>query len=242
MRPLATQTILLVMLALPLRAQATESRGVIDAVVTDSNSVPLSGVEATIAGSNLRTKTSDIGRFRFVALPAGQYVLGLRREGSVSVAIDVQVVAGDTVRLSLELQAARPGSEAGSPNAPIVASRQAAFDLHRARGGGQFMTAAEIAARNATRTQQLFGGFSSVDVTHVLAVDHDVPNYYRAPCALQLFVDGELVRSLGFARLPLPAQLLGIEVYARADAVPADVEFNRTRACGAVLMWTKSGG
>jgi hypothetical protein len=81
-----------------------------------------------------------------------------------------------------------------------------------------------------------------VDVSSVLAVEHDVPNYYRAPCALQLFVDGELMRTPGFARLPTPTQLIGIEVYARADAVPAEIEFVRTRACGAVLLWTKLGG
>src|SRR4051794_7319429 len=114
-RRIALTTVCFGALAARLGAQATSpARGAIDAVVTDTNLVPLAGVDAAIVGTTLRIVTGANGRFRFAALPSGDYVLALSRDGFSASSIDVAVAAGDTVRLSLILQPAPRLDGAGS--------------------------------------------------------------------------------------------------------------------------------
>jgi len=218
---------------------AQQTRGVIDALVTDTNFVPLANVEATVGGSNLRVMTGSNGRFRFVDLPAGQYVLAVRRDGFAASTIEVQVTPGDTARLSLTLQPNQPTLDIAASGLDVIAARRATFELHRAHARGQFMTETEIAARGATRTRQVLGGFSDMQVQAGLATAIDLPNHGRS-CLLDLFVDGEPLKTSMVDRLPPPEQLLGIEVYARAQTVPPEVPMLQTGSCGAVLVWTKA--
>src|SRR5690242_17177513 len=78
--------------------------GTIDGIVSDTGLVPLQGAFVTVFGSNLRVGTGPNGRFRINKIPAGQYLLMVKRFGYRPASAVIQVPETDTLRLSYTLE------------------------------------------------------------------------------------------------------------------------------------------
>ena len=220
-------------------AQTGTPRAVIDGIVADTNLAPIADVEASIAGSPVRIVTGANGRFRIIDLAPGEYTLGLRRAGYIAASMTLQLAAGDTARLSLTLvQGAKTADTTAASLQAAV--RQTIFETHRVRGRGQFITEAEIARQHATSTRELLRGLSWVRIQGTTATSA-LATTFRDACPFQLFVDGAPLKSTNLDGLPAPADLLGIEVYAVRDAVPAEFQSFGRDYCGAVVAWSRSG-
>ena len=63
-------------------AQPRPASAAIDAVVTDTSLTPLADATAWVFGSNIQVSTGANGRFQILGIPAGQYMLLVRRLGS----------------------------------------------------------------------------------------------------------------------------------------------------------------
>jgi len=81
-------------------AQRTRSFGTIDGLVSDTNLVPLHAAFVSILGTPIRVGTGPNGRFRIVRVPAGQYLLIVKRVGYRPVSSVVDVATSDTLRVS----------------------------------------------------------------------------------------------------------------------------------------------
>lgn len=239
-------------MALPDARSSAQARpahaAVIDGVVTDTSLAPLGDAVVSLLGSSIRVTTGANGRFRIVGLPAGEYVLLVRRIGYLSTSAPTEVVPGDTLRQSFALERA-----AVSLDTVVVAEKtfgspiETEFEQRRRLGWGQFMRQADIAKLGFVEVSDLLRTFHSVTVTSSGAVNSRLRPAVN--CPYQFFLDGVPLAAPVLDYVPRPSELLGIEVYAGIGTVPMAYQKFGTRdgrpggaACGVILIWSKRGG
>jgi hypothetical protein len=228
------------------------ARGTVDGVVSDTGLVPLQAAFVAILGTKIRVGTGPNGRFRITNVPAGEYLVIVKRVGYHPTSGVVDVPASDTVRLAYTLDKLRPNElETVVITANSPSSRMVGFESRRKLGVGEFMSADQIKARNSVFTTELMRAFKSVNVSPSHA--NAITTYYAlsareggnptvGACPMQVYLDQvPLPTPFNLDLLPPPNDLAGIEVYAGASTIPP--EFNGyNRGCGLILVWTKEGG
>lgn len=235
----------------PLPARAV-SAGTIDGIVSDTSLVPLQAAFVSILGTSIRIGTGPNGRFRITKLPAGKYLLLVKRVGYRPVSGIVDVPPSDTLRLSYTLEKLA----ANELNAVVVTEkspsmRMAEFEARRKLGVGEFMTAAQIREHNPAYSTELFRRFKSVNVSpnHAGAITQyfalsarEGGNPALGACPMQMYLDQvPLPNPFDLDLLPPPRDIAGIEVYSGAATIPP--QFNGyDRGCGVILVWSKDGG
>ena len=241
--------------ALEARAQVVPARraaGVVDGVVSDTGLSPLQGAFISILGTKIRVGTGPSGRFRITDVPAGQYLLIVKRVGYHPASSAVDVIASDTLRLSYTLEKLRPEElEAVVVTAKSPSIRMAEFEGRRKLGVGEFMTQAEIEERNSAFSTELFRRFKSVNVSPNHA--GPITQYYAlsareggnpslGACPMQVYLDQvPLPSPFNLDLLPPPKEIAGIEVYAGASTIPPQFS-GMNRGCGVIMVWTRDGG
>ena len=240
--------------ALARRDSAVRARsfGTIDGVVSDSNLVPLRGAFVSILGTTIRVGTGPNGRFRIVRVPAGQYLLIVKRVGYRPVSSVVDVAVSDTLRVSYTLDEAPAVTTLGTVvvSEPATADRLAGFEARRKLGVGQFLTGEQINKANTVYTTELMRKFSSVNVspshtsvlTEYFALSaREGGNPATGACPMQVYLDQvPLPTPFNLDLLPTPKDLAGIEVYAGSSTIPPQFS-GPNRGCGVILVWTKAG-
>jgi hypothetical protein len=227
-------------------------RGTIDGVVSDTGLVPIQAAFVSVLGTKVRVGTGPNGRFRITNIPAGQYLVIVKRVGYHPTSGVIDVPPSDTVRLAYTLEKLRPNElETVVVTANSPSSRMVGFEARRKAGVGEFMTADQINARNSVFTTELIRNFKSVNVspnhanaiTTYYALSHrEGGNPATGACPMQVYLDQvPLPTPFNLDLLPQPRDIAGIEVYAGAATIPP--EFNGyNRGCGVILVWTKEGG
>lgn len=219
--------------------ESDRTRGTIDGIVTDTSLKPLAGASVTILQSNIRAQTEASGRFRFLRIPAGQYILIVRHLGHRPASGIVEVPANDTARLSYMLGPTSAQLERTVVTEQPLSQSLAEFDQRRRHEQGEFLTQSDIDRRNAMQTADLFRALSSVTV---------VPTKWgsfiagrSAGCAAAVFVDNVLLpRGSNTEGLPSPRDIAAIEVYGGPATAPPQFAAGAS-SCGVVLIWTRSG-
>ena len=250
-----------------LHAQRAGDRspgGVIVGVVTDTGLVALPYVAISILGTNLLVTTGPNGRFLINIARAGRYYLIVRRVGYQPLSADVQVSAGDTLRLALSLDRLVTELKTVTVEAPHLSPRMVEFEERRRLGMGQFMTQAEIEKRNSIFATELLRSFTSLRLKGVGGTLGS-PGYYavslreggtplkkqlmtvpgdsgfQGTCLMQVVVDGIPQGSpYNLDNLPPPKEIAAIEVYAGPATIPLRFK-GYDRNCGVILVWTREG-
>lgn len=256
------------LVVVPLRSAAAQARPVfpaargdsatrslslstIDGVVSDTGLAPLRGAFVSILGTKIRVGTGPNGRFRIVDIPAGHYLVIVRRAGYHPTSAAVEVSAQDTLRLSYTLEPA-----VGMLDAVVViekaavSARLAEFEARRRLGVGQFMDAAEIDKRSSVFPTELFRKFLSINVspshssslTEYYALSaREGANPQMGACPMQILVDDvPMPTPFNLDLLPSTRDLAGIEVYSGSGTIPGRYS-GMNRGCGVILVWTKTG-
>ncbi|HVE33885.1 MAG TPA: carboxypeptidase regulatory-like domain-containing protein [Gemmatimonadaceae bacterium] len=233
-------------------AQRARSFGTIDGAVSDTNLVPLQGAFVSILGTPIRVGTGPNGRFRIVRVPAGQYLLVVKRVGYRPVSSVVDIAASDTLRVSYTLAEAQAVTTLGTVvvSEPSTADRLSGFEARRKLGVGQFLTLDQINKANTVFTTELMRKFTSVNVSpsHTSVITEyfalsarEGGNPSMGACPMQVYLDQvPLPTPFNLDLLPTPKDLAGIEVYAGASTIPAQFA-GYNRGCGVILVWTKAG-
>jgi hypothetical protein len=237
------------------RAQIVPAKrpaGIVDGIVSDTGLAPLQGAFVSILGRKIRVGTGPNGRFRITDVPAGQYLLIVKRVGYHPASSAVEVLASDTLRLSYTLEKLRPEElEAVVVRAKSPSMRMAEFEGRRKLGVGEFMTQAEIEEHNAAFSTELFRRFKSVNVSPNHA--GPVTQYYAlsareggnptvGACPMQVYLDQvPLPSPFNLDLLPPPKEIAGIEAYAGASTIPPQFS-GMNRGCGVIMVWTRDGG
>jgi hypothetical protein len=221
------------------RAQASGARpavspGTIDGIVSDTSLAPLADATITVVGTSIRVVTSANGRFRLVAVPAGQYVLLVRHIGFEAATSKITVADADTLRVSFALEAAFASLDPVKIADQNVSPKLAEFYARRKIGPGQFMTQEEIEKQNPVYTTDLLRRFLGITVTQYGAFST------RSPCQLTTIVDG-VTRYKDLSDAPVPKEIAAIEFFAGPSEVPLQYKSISTAFCGLILIWTRDG-
>lgn len=226
----------------PAQAQSRPLLGVIDGVVTDTGLVSLADATVLVLGSGIKVVTNASGRFRFLGMPAGEYIVMVRHLGFAPVSAAVQVAERDTSRASFALERVSTMLDTVRVATKRVSFRLAEFEARRTQGEGQFMTQADIDKHNNLYAVELLRNFLAVDVRGTVN-NRRYPSA-RGACPYQFFIDGIAIPTPRNPdmELPAPRELSGIELYASPATIPLQYRpLYSTAQCGVILLWTKGG-
>lgn len=226
----------------------SRSLGVVDGIVSDTNLVPLQAAFVSILGTRIRVGTGPNGRFRITRVPAGQYLVIVRRIGYRPTSAVIDVAAQDTARLSYTLEQVVTELSPVTVTERPTSLKLADFLARKKLGFGQFMTQEQIHAQNAVFSTELFRRFTGINVspnrarqlTEFFALSQREggnPTVGACPMAV-LLDDVPLPTPFNLDLLPPPRDLFGIEVYAGSSTIPAKYN-GSNRGCGVILVWTK---
>ncbi len=232
------------------------SRGgwaVIDGVVTDTLLTPLDNADITVIGTGAKVVTGGNGRFRMMQVPAGQYLLVVRRIGFAPSSGIIEVPAGDTVRLSYALVRSAMMLDTMRIRTQRVSLRMLEFEARRKLGTGQFVTQDMLERRGSMYAKDFLRNLSGIIVSPLsgdqfagtVALSKreggSVFGDGAGACAMQVLLDGIILpRNFNLDLLPPPKQIAGIEVYSGAATVPPQFG-GADRRCGVIAVWTRDG-
>ena len=228
----------------------TRDFGVIDGSVSDTSLNPLRGAFVSILNSKIRVGTGPNGRFRITKVPAGQFLLVVKRTGFRPTSAMVEVRASDTLRLAYTLEPISATLDPMIVTEKAISLRLAEFEQRRRAGFGEFMGTAEIDRINTVFATELFRRFTSINVgpsrtsaiTEYFALSRrEGGNPQLGACPFTVYVDQvPMPTPFNLDLLPSPKDLAGIEVYSGSATIPP--QFNgMNHGCGVILVWTRDG-
>jgi len=226
---------------------------VIDGIVTDTLLQPIASAEVAVLGTSARVVTGANGRFRMIQVPAGQFLLVVRRIGYSPTSGVIEVPAGDTLRLSYTLNRSVIALDTIRTRERRVTLRMLEFEQRRSQGVGQFITQEEIDRRGSLQVSDFLRNVRGLNVSRItndqfmgtVALSRreagSVLGEGSGACAMQVLLDGIILpRNFNLELLPPPKQIAGIEVYTGPASIPP--QFGGVdRRCGVVAVWTRDG-
>lgn len=234
--PVARLVALAMALSASLQAQQSAARpGVIDGLISDAAMQPLAEATISIVGSEIQVVTGPNGRFLVLGLPSGRFTLLARHVGYEPVTLPLDVVAGDTLRVAIELEKIGTALDAVKVIATERSLRFAEFEERRSAGVGVFMTEAEIEKRNSV---------SLADLLHLMVPLKTRFGGATRACQEQYYLDGIAISppkgGAIASDLPSPKDIAGIEYYSGPAQMPLQYKsLLGSGFCGVVLLWTK---
>ncbi|MGK2962986.1 MAG: carboxypeptidase regulatory-like domain-containing protein [Gemmatimonadaceae bacterium] len=239
----------------PLVAPAQEV-GVITGMVAGTNSSPLARARVAIAGTSISAATDATGSFRVFGVPVGMQTIEVRMLGYAPLSLPVEVVAGESFHLALEMlreATVLPAVEIAAE--PRVNPLYQGFLDRQARGLGSFFDRKDIEAiqpRLLTDVLRRVPGLRLEPAGESYGAGNRVQSSRSSGsggeriCPMEFYVNGTpmpLPRDGGgINHFVTPEEVVGVEVYNGASQIPP--QFNsgmyNTR-CGVVVIWTRSG-
>ena len=216
--------------------------GTIVGTLMGSDGSPI--VNARIQGENVGEMRSDeTGAFRIPAAPVGTREIEISALGMRPVVAAVDVVAGDTVRVVLQLHKVAT-LDAVNVTAPAYRQRLVAeFTERRKMGLGVFKDSTTL----GTYGTVINGLRDARSVTIVRERLIYLPGNKPGGCLANIWIDGKKSDQEEFLRLR-PDELAAIEVYSRISSTPAQFLIREAKIgsrgaerglCGSVVVWTK---
>jgi hypothetical protein len=223
--------------ASPGRALA-QSKGSIAGTITDaSTGQPIRDATIAVRGRRNAESTDSAGRFLVGDLPPGTLIVQVRAVGFGSASRIVEVAAGQTAAMDVELASAQQlGEVVVEARQPRMSSRLRDFEERRKSGRGQYLTRDDLLKSNASTLTDVLRRLRGVQTT--CQGGGCFVSFARSPigCLPQYVVDGRPQPEFG-PGTPL-GDIYGVEVYSGSSETPA--EFVGEGGCGTIVIWTRS--
>ncbi|HEY4954086.1 MAG TPA: carboxypeptidase regulatory-like domain-containing protein [Gemmatimonadaceae bacterium] len=221
-----------------LRAQSPATYAV-GGSVTDHNHAPISNAELILSRKGQRprdARTGNDGRFAFADVGAGVASVTARRLGykALTIDLDIGALTGATpVDFALEVVPTELDPVAIS----MTSNRMRDFNLHKANPSfGRFFEQAEIEKRRPAYVSDLFRTVPGVSLTAA-----GIGNAVRLRgCKPTVWIDGIRLPGAELDEVASAADIAGIELYTSWAGLPAEYKDQETRACGVIVLWSKS--
>ena len=236
-------------------------------VVDDADEKPIAGASVSIEALKLQAVTDSAGNFRIPYVPAGKYVVVVRRLGFGPLNSLLTFGAADTLEYDFALvkQAANLPEVAVNAAAP-VSLRLREFEERRLAGFGRFVTPEVLVKNQDRRLSEVMAMLpgprvvrgtgsngwiaSSVGPSSIQRRFKPQPmdiNRGADPkqCYAAVMLDGNLVFSGRSGELLFDVNSLStntvaaIEYYRDAATVPMKFNVRGEETCGLVVIWTK---
>ncbi|HEX6941540.1 MAG TPA: carboxypeptidase regulatory-like domain-containing protein [Gemmatimonadaceae bacterium] len=235
--------LLLAIATVPIAAQGQSV--FVGRVLTDSG-VAIAGAEVFLNGPKNIQRTNERGEFRFIAVPAGDHIVGVRMTGFAPKIDTIGVADAGEVRLDVMLTKI----EATLPEVSVTASaldrKLVEFHERRRMGIGRFLDSAEFANARGTRTSDRLKKLAGLKIGRGRFLNEAYVLSTRQPgrlalggglCRAAIWLDGVKLTDFNVNELD-PSLIAAVEWYAGPASVPA--KFNVTSAvCGVLVIWTR---
>jgi hypothetical protein len=210
-------------------------------MVTDVSRTPLPGVEiaAVVAMSLVRqTISAENGSFNIGLLPAGPVQLRIRRLGFEPRVLDIQLGSDVAGPLDIVLKP-KPAELEDVLIEANDRARLREFYEHREQRNSyaKFMDQDEIRKRGSINTSELFRSIPGITIK---AANTGGNTIRIRGCQPMVWLDGQRVPGAELDEVITPGDIAGIEFYTSSAGTPAQYMERTNRACGTVLVWTKS--
>lgn len=222
---------------------------------------PLANATVSVV-DGAQTRANELGAFTLDSVPAGTRTVEVRALGYYPARRAIDIVTG-APPLTIALATLRSVLD----TMRVTARRRldvdvAGFSDRQRRGGGQFLTASQIAQRQPAVVSELFRMIPGVYVELLLPSDtvsafaaagesSAMPDIARElyllmrgtfthRCVPAIYINGSQMLNLNAAdlnSLVRPSELAGIEVYSDSQTPPAFKAGNV--ACGSIVIWLK---
>lgn len=204
-----------------------------------------------VASGGARVVTSESGKSRFLQVPAGQYLVIVRRIGFAPTSGVIDVSADDTLRLSYTLSQSVATLDTMTVTANRLSWRMLEFEHRRRQGQGQFLTRDEIDRKHRYQLSDYLRDFRSVMVSRTNTMAFAGTQLYSRreagsplgqgmSCPVQILLDGIILpRNFDLDLLPPPRDTAGVELYSGPSTVPPQLTGNNS--CGVMVVWTRDG-
>jgi hypothetical protein len=209
------------------------------ATATRADGSPLADARVTMWGTGVEQRTSAAGQYVLPELPTGSHMLDVRAVGFAPVRRVVDVLPGDSTRVSLALD------KPVVLNPIRVTSNRPSFGLtqfeqnRKSYGAGRFITPEMLEARPPIRTTDVFRAIPGTRVVPGPFGDRVIMRSMTMAswCTPDLWIDGmRAVNDVPLEMLVSPQDLLAVEVYTGGAALPA--QYTGLSGCGAILLYT----
>ena len=219
-------------------AQTNTGATVISRVVDKTSGQPIRGATVHAVGPRWSETTDDSGRAAFRGLAVGLQVIQIRALGFKSQLQNLMLDAGDPVELVVEMEPVTLTPVTINGIAIRVGTRFEEFDKRRARGRGHFFTQEDIEKRHANSLTDLLQTVRGVKLDCGATMCGVRMARSAQGCFPEYWVDGRLANDYAMS---MSLKLVeGIEVFTGPAEMPAEFSGSNA-ACGAVVIWTKSG-
>ena len=250
--PLVAAAGLLVLTSLRLGAQQP---GTLTGIITSADRSPVAYAHVTLVGTTLAVVSSADGRFRIAAIPGGRQSLEVKMLGYRTVAVPVEIVAGQTVDLPVMLAIAPVALKSVEVTAESTLPPEVwGFQERRARGAGTFFTRDDIARMQprlftdvlrrvpGMRIQSVSGGYGG---GYSVQSGRTGGGSGGRPCPVLFYVNGApfpLNSDIAVNHFIAPEEVVAVEVYSGSAQIPQRFSSSMyTATCGVVVIWTRSG-
>jgi len=221
------------------QVSAQGTAGIAGQLIDRSTQAPLAGAVVNLLGAKTVLRTDTAGRFTQANLLAGTYVMQVRALGYRAESWVVELVDRQTLSVVLELEP----TPVALPGVVVEAWRKAdaahGFQERRSKGRGVFITEQDIDRTRATRLGDVLRTTAGVrqlcrGITCTVRMTRSPNN-----CSPNFFLDGIPANNTTTLEMS-SVGVVAVEVYRTASETP--VEFLRGNvACGAIVIWTRSG-
>ncbi|MFL5597665.1 MAG: carboxypeptidase regulatory-like domain-containing protein [Gemmatimonadaceae bacterium] len=230
----------------------SQAAGTLSGTVTAANKLPVAQARVRVLGTELATTTRTDGAFDVARVPAGRQELQVLMVGFTPAAMVIEIVAGDTLKVSVVLEPI--------PLEPVTISADrnffvgmAGFEERKARGSGRYFTRDDIKLmqpRQLTdvlrrvpgmQIETVVGGLSGGSPTARTGRNISGAN---SPCVMAYYVNGSplpVSSDISINHFVAADDVAAMEVYTGSSQIPP--EFNSSlygARCGVVAIWTRS--
>lgn len=233
-------------LALSAIAARPGSAGPVSGVVLDADTgAPIPGAAVHVVDTEHRTETDEEGRFAFADVEPGEYTMQVDRlgYGAQSVSIEVPQSGGLRVRVHIDPSAIR--LEPVSVEVRSAKLAQVGFFDRMDSGRGTFLTREDIEAGGSKRLSVVLA--RAVGMRRIIQKDGSYALVMRGQhslkgdCRTAFVVDGVRIPLAGPGIDNVPPDVVeGVEVYRGMSQLPARFPVG-DGACGAIVVWTRTG-
>lgn len=211
---------------------------VVGRVVDKASGLPIRGATVHAVGPRWSETTDDSGRAAFRGLAVGLQVIQVRALGFKSELRNIMLDAGEPVELVVEMEPITLVPVTINGIEIRAGTRFEEFDKRRARGRGHFFTREDIEKRHANSLTDLLQTVRGVKLDCGATMCGVRMARSAQGCFPEYWVDGRLANDYATS-MSLKA-VEGIEVFTGPSDMPAEFSGSNA-ACGAVVIWTKSG-
>lgn len=214
----------------------------VNGIVTGSGGYPVNSAEIALLSNGVprqATVSGADGRFTIGDVAAGKATLQVRRLGYEQRNVDITVGAETTpTYVAVPLRELPQKMEEVLVKADEQGRlREFNEHKHHPNSFGRYFDRSDIRKKNPAYASELF---RTVPGVQIQASNFGGNTVRLRGCQPVVWMDGQRVPNTELDEIARPSDIAGLEIYSSTAGIPAEYFDRNNRACGIIVVWTKS--